>query len=225
MTEKIQYIPARLKNASVNGHVAGADDIMDDDLQLTQKQINAIVLGDAVSVAFNFSSSAVDVTTQGEGNATVNLTATCSTEANTIKIKKDGAVVASGSGTSLTHSDTRAHSGNATHYVAEFMIGGLTKTATRNIATLYYGSGSVHTDAKKAIDKVSPAGTYNVTVPANEKYVFFVVPAGMTINRATMSGFDFPLEAPTDVTIDEVAYKSYRSSNTYDAGTLTIVIS
>jgi hypothetical protein len=29
MTEKISYIPSRIKNVAVGGHVAGAGDIMD----------------------------------------------------------------------------------------------------------------------------------------------------------------------------------------------------
>ena len=69
------------------------------------------------------------------------------------------------------------------------------------------------------------AGTYNINVAQNGSYVWFNVPSSMTIHGATMSGFEFPLEAPTNVTINGVAYKSYRSSNTYNAGTLTIVIS
>lgn len=44
MTEKKSYIPSRLKNASVGGHVAGAADIIDDALNKTQEEINGIVL-------------------------------------------------------------------------------------------------------------------------------------------------------------------------------------
>jgi hypothetical protein len=64
-----------------------------------------------------------------------------------------------------------------------------------------------------------------VTVEQNGQYVFFVVPATMSITKATLSGFDFPLDAPVSVTVEDVAYKSYRSSNTNDAGTYQIVIS
>jgi len=64
-----------------------------------------------------------------------------------------------------------------------------------------------------------------VNVPANGKYVFFNVPSSMNINKATVSGFDMPLNAPVNVTIDGQSYKSYKSVNTYDAGTLTVVLS
>lgn len=221
MVEKIQNIPARLKNMAKGGHVAGAADIIDDDLLLTQAQINAIVLGDAVSVSLNYSSPIV---TSGT-DATVNLSASCSTDADTITIKRGEEVIATGSGRSLSFIDTIALSGTPTVYRADFLIGGLTKNASRSIAAVYFGAGAAYTDATRAIEKTSPAGTYNVTVSENGQYVWFVVPATMTINRATKSGFDFPLEAPENVTIGDVAYKAYRSSNTYDAGTETVVLS
>ena len=47
----------------------------------------------------------------------------------------------------------------------------------------------------------------------------------MSITKATLSGFDFPLDASVSETIDGVSYKVYRSSNTNDAGTYQIVIS
>ena len=72
--------------------------------------------------------------------------------------------------------------------------------------------------------RTTPEGTYNITVPSNGDYVFFVVPRTMNINRAEMSSFDFPLEEPVNVEIEGMEYKYYRSSNTYDVGTLTIVI-
>ena len=40
MTEIVQSIPARLKNAAVGGHVAGAADILDDSMNKTQDTIN-----------------------------------------------------------------------------------------------------------------------------------------------------------------------------------------
>ena len=93
----------------------------------------------------------------------------------------------------------------------------------------YIGSGTEYNDivnnsCKQSI-KASPAGTYNVTINNNEDYVWFVVPNSMTINSVTMSGFNFPIESPQIVQIEENTYKVYRSSNTYDAGIITIVIS
>lgn len=93
----------------------------------------------------------------------------------------------------------------------------------------YVGSGFAYTeiinDAHKQSIKANPNGTYNVVVTTAQTRVFFVVPQSMTINRATMSGFTFPLDSPQSVIVDGTAYKVYQSSNTYDTGTLTIVIS
>ena len=93
----------------------------------------------------------------------------------------------------------------------------------------YIGSGTeynniVNNSCKQSI-KASPSGTYNVTINNNSDYVWFVVPNNMTINKVTMSGFNFPIESPQIVEIEGNTYKVYRSSNTYDAGIITIVIS
>lgn len=93
----------------------------------------------------------------------------------------------------------------------------------------YIGSGTEYNDivnnsCKQSI-KASPSGTYNVTINNNGDYVWFVVPNSMTINKVTMSGFNFPIESPQIVEIEGNTYKVYRSSNTYDAGIITIVIS
>lgn len=201
-------------------------DIMDASLNMTQAQINQIVIGGNITVNLTASPSPIFVGTQ----QTISLSATISTAATTIRIKKGDSVLATGSGTSLSASDTitPASAGN-TNYTAEFIIGGITKTASRSVAAVYpirIGTGTEYVDGTPlTTPKTSPAGTYNVTVANDGEYVYFNVPSTMTINGATMGGFEFPLEAPASKTIGGVSYKSYRSSNTYDAGTLTIVIS
>lgn len=93
----------------------------------------------------------------------------------------------------------------------------------------YIGSGTeynnVINDSCKQNIKSSPIGTYNVTINNNVDYVWFVVPNNMTINKVTMNGFNFPIEFAKIVQIEGNAYKVYKSSNTYDAGIITIVIS
>jgi len=201
-------------------------DILDSDLNMTQAQINRIVIGGNITVNLAASPSPIFV-----GRATtINLTATVSTSANIIKIKKGDTVLIEGSGTSVTTSDsiTPASAGN-TAYTAEFTIGGLEKTASRSVAAVYpirVGTGAEYVEGTALnTPKTSPAGTYQVNVANDGDYVFFNVPATMTINGATMGGFTFPLDAPQNKTIDGVSYKSYRSSNTYDAGALTIILS
>lgn len=201
-------------------------DITDANLGMTQAQINQIVIGGNITANLTATPSPIFVGAE----RTINLSATCSVSATTIRIKKGDTVIATGSGTSLSATDTitPASAGN-TAYTAEFVIGGITKTASRSVAAVYpirIGTGASYVEGNAiSTPKTSPAGTYNVTVANNGDHVYFNVPATMSINGATMGGFEFPLDAPVNKTINGVAYKSYGSSNTYDAGTLTIVIS
>ena len=81
------------------------------------------------------------------------------------------------------------------------------------------------TDEYRQPIKANPNGTYNITVPANGYKVYFILPDDMEIHKATMSGFDFPLEYDPYFPVDGYTMHLYASANTYDAGSLTIVIS
>jgi hypothetical protein len=203
-------------------------DCTDETSRNLQAQIDAIVSDKAtVSLA-----ASVNVFIVGE--RTFTLTASTNTNAENITIKQGSTVIKTGSGKTLAQSVTvnQATAGNIV-YTAEFTFaGGNKRTTTATVYlvnTVYVGSGTVYTDvitdAHAVSARRSPAGTYNVTVEQNGQYVFFVVPATMSITKATLSGFDFPLDAPVTETIDGVSYKVYRSSNTNDAGTYQIVIS
>lgn len=196
--------------------------------QALQDQIDAIVSDKAV-----VSLSASD-TTFIVGERAFTLTASTNTNAESIIIKQGSNVLATGSGKTLAKSVTvnQATAGNI-GYTAEFTFAGGNKRTTS--ATIYFvnkiyvGSGAVYTDVASDSYAVSarrsPANTYNVTVGQNGQYVFFIIPATMSITKATLSGFDFPLDALVTETIDNVLYKVYRSSNTNDEGTYQIVIS
>lgn len=190
-----------------------------------QEQINEIISGQAtVSLAANPS-----VVFVGQTND-ITLTATTDTEASGIVIKKGSTSIGSGTGFSLVaHDSLNLGSATTQAYSAVFTISGVAKNASRNVTAVYpirIGSGSSYVEGTAiGTPKTSPAGTYTVTVGADGDYLWFNVPATMSINGASMGGFAFPLEAPTNVTIGGVAYKSYRSSNTLDAGTYTIVLS
>lgn len=190
-----------------------------------QNQINTIINDKAV-VSLAASPNPVFVGDE----SVISLTATTDTEASLITISKGVTIIDAGSGLTLSTTDTitPSEAGNTT-YIARFTIAGLQKTATKSVTAVYpvyYGAGSDYTDAtNQASARITPAGTYTVTVANDEDYVFFVVPRTMNITSAQMSGFDFPLEASVNVEIEDVEYKYYQGSNTYDAGTLTIVIS
>jgi len=193
-----------------------------------QAQIDAIV-SEKATVSLTVSPNILIV-----GERTFTLTASTNTTAESIVIKHGSELIIRGSGKTLSRSITVTQDTAADiPYTAEFTFaGGNKRTATATVYfvnKLYVGSGAAYTDvigdsyAQSA--RRSPAGTYQVTVDNDAEYIFFVVPATMSINKATLSGFDFPLESPVNVTIEDVAYKSYRSSNTNDAGTYQIVIS
>lgn len=115
-------------------------------------------------------------------------------------------------------------------YTAKAVIGDVEKTASVSISVvnpMYVGAGAAYADVVvencKQSPRTSAAGTYNVTVASAGQHVFFVVPSSMTINKVTLSGFDFPLLAAD--TTSKSGYKIYKSANTYKAGTLTLVVS
>jgi len=132
------------------------------------------------------------------------------------------------SSTTVTISDT-------TKFTYTTTVNGTTKSATATataVYPMYFGSSANSTltsdnvlaMTKQAI-KSSPAGSYSVAVSASQ-YMWLCVPSTMTINKVTSSGFDVPLEAAATVSVTgKTTYKCYRSSSTYVAGTVNIVIS
>lgn len=193
-----------------------------------QAQIDAIVSEKATV------NLAVSPNTHIVGEGTFTLTASTNTNAESIVIKQGADIITTGSGKNLSQVVTvEQTTAGSIGYTAEFTFaGGNTRTANVTVYfvnKIYVGSGSsynqVVNDAHAVSARRTPAGTYNVTVEQNGQYVFFVIPTTMSITKATLSGFDFPLEAPVTETIEDVSYKVYRSSNTNDAGTYPIVIS
>lgn len=212
-----------LKQSFGNSEVFGiSQKVLTESRNNLQAQIDEIVSGGA-TVNLTATPSPVFVGV----SSTINLSATTDTNASSIKITKGDNEIANGSGLSLIGNDSlKVGTSGTVAYKATFTINGINKSVTRSVSVvdkIYYGAGSAVTNTPGP--KTSPAGTYNVNVAADATYVWFYVPAIMTINKATLSGFDFPLDAPQNMGIDGVTYKAYRSSNTLDAGTYQIVIS
>lgn len=197
--------------------------------QNLQDQINEIVGGDA-TVSLTANPPTIFVGQQYN----IALNATTNKPASSIIIKKAGVQIASGSGQSLPHTDiVTADATSVISYSAEFIISGVTRTTSRNVTAvypIYFGAGMEQTDvlgiaACKATAQTTPNGTYNVTIADSPKYIWFFVPSGMPqITSAKMNGFDFPLEAQSDATEGGVVYKVYRTPNTQETGTYSIII-
>lgn len=196
--------------------------------QVLQDQIDAIISDKAII------SLSASTTTFIVGERMLTLIASTNTSAESIVIKQGSNVIATGSGKTLAREVRVGQTiSGSIDYTAEFTFAGGNKKTTNVtvyfVNKIYVGSGAVYTDVTIDSHAVSArrsaAGAYNVTVAQNGQYVFFVIPATMSITKATLSGFDFPLDAPVSKTIDGVSYKVYRSSNTNDAGTYQIVIS
>lgn len=161
--------------------------------------------------------------------------ADCSITADTITISQGGSTKSSvTSAKQCIYHETKAAGATTAPttltYTAKAVIGNVEKTASVSISVvnpMYVGAGAAYADVVvencKQSPRTSASGTYNVTVASNGQYVFFVVPSSMTINKVTLSGFDFPLLAAD--TTSKSGYKIYKSANTYKAGTLTLVVS
>lgn len=191
-----------------------------------QQQIDELKSGMA-SLGFTATPSVVHVGTL----TSINLSATSSVAAQVIAIRKGASQIMRDENTAtLKVSDdlTPADEGTS-EYFADFTIAGIIRTVQRNVQTVhpvYYGAGAAATAATaKATPRTTCAGTYAVTVPSNGDKVFFLLPQSMPdIAKATLNGFDFPLDAPTQTVIGSVAYKVFASHNTYDAGTYNIIL-
>lgn len=193
-----------------------------------QAQIDAIV-SDKATVSLSVSTSTYIV-----GSHTFTLTASTNTNAENIVIKQGNTIIATGNGKTLaqTITVTQKTASNIV-YTAEFTFAGGNKRSTTVtvyfVNKVYIGSSNdynnIITDNYAQSARRNPAGIYNINVAQNGQYIFFVIPATMSINKTTLSGFDFPLNVPESVDIENVAYKIYRSANKNDAGTYQIVIS
>ena len=203
-----------------NGSAAYLADARMNDMQ---DQINNIVGKDvvvSVSPSVVYKHEATSVTVRGDASNISGVTG--------MFVAQGGSTIKTVTTNTISASTTVNDSANVT-FIVGTTIGG--STTTKNVTVtvvdkIYYGAATAYTGASTydASARTSPAGTYTITVGSNGLYVFFNVPNSMSIKTAKMNGFDFPLGKPTTVTIDGVSYKSYKSVNTYQKGTLKIVL-
>lgn len=157
----------------------------------------------------------------------VTITGTASPASDNMKILKGSTEIISGSGTTVSATDTI---NETTKYTVQASILGYNYTKNQTVTAvnpIYYGSGSGIDNfwANKVqfnTPTTSPYRTYDVTVRNKGNFVYFAVPNSMTIHSASLSGFDFPLDSTVDTS--KPGYKIYKSANTYVPDTLSIVI-
>lgn len=157
----------------------------------------------------------------------VTVTGTANPAADTMKILRGSIEIISGSGATVSATDTID---STTSYTVQAKILGYSYTKTQTVTAvnpIYYGSGSSIDNfwANKVqfnTPTTSPYRTYDVTVRNNDDFVYFAVPNSMTIHSASLSGFDFPLDSNVDTS--KPGYKIYKSANTYVPDTISIVI-
>lgn len=112
---------------------------------------------------------------------------------------------------------------------------GVSKTASVTVTAknpIFYFGSKVDNISYNDIDysskviKNTPTGSYTIRLSENLMYFYICVPSEMSINKITLNGFDIPMNAPQTIAIPNKGnYKYYRSINTNDAGTYTIIIS
>ena len=167
--------------------------------------------------------------TVGE-ESTITLHAETDLEASEITINRDGERVAEDAGMTATAEDVveMDDAGDIT-YEAVFVIGGIEKKARQKVSAvlpIFYGAGASSDNAvHQAEARLTPAGEYVIPVNASLSYLFFCIPATMTINQVLMNGFAVHFGNPRVSLIGGKTYKIYQSSHTYDTGTVRVVVS
>lgn len=192
----------------------------------TKDETDAIIDGVEGELANVSMTLSKDVVKTGE-STTVVVRVESNIEATAIVLKRDGSVIAQGSGKVLQFSDTVNESqAGSIGYTAELSIGGVVRTAEATldiVNPVYYGAALYVSDVTtQATARKTPAGRYEMTADENESSIFILVPVGMSVNSVEMGGIEMPMEAPTGIFIGSAQYLSYQSSNTYDAGNYVI---
>lgn len=188
-----------------------------------QQQINDIVSGDA-TVSLTASPSAIFA---GE-MSTINLTATTNKNASEIVIKKDGTIIATGSGLSKsTVTAVSVEEVGTIAYLAEFTISGNKRTANRSVSVvlpIYYGVATEYPSemTKDNTPRVPGSFNYSNIATVAGEYLFFEIPDDKKLTALAV------VSAPADtslsfeqVTSEREGYKAYRNVEPRGTGTYT----
>lgn len=195
------------------------------ELEKLQQQINIINVGDmkitmsvSPSVIYKEVDTDIKVTARLDGGVADEISIS---EGSEILVKDTNV-----SEVSVTVKESDAATYNALAVLFGLQVKG--SAQLRAAYPCYAGAGAAYTDVFKDTYKLSPrvsmAGTYTINVPEEGDKVYFLVPQDIKINKVTLSGFDFPVSMSQQIVGDKI-YSVYASDNTYQAGSLTLVVS
>ena len=95
------------------------------------------------------------------------------------------------------------------------------------VPPVYCGAGSNYSDVVISSNiqsaRKSPSGYYTIVAP-NGKYIFFVVPATMTIDKFKLMDFQMPFQKTTTTTLNGVSYDVWKSEDNYEADTYEVQV-
>jgi hypothetical protein len=160
----------------------------------------------------------------------IELNAETDLDASSIVIKRDGETVAHDAGMTASATDLLGCDEEGEFvYEAVFIIGGIEKKVRKKVNVvlpIFYGAGAgVENAVHQASARLTPAGEYVIPVNASLSYLIFCVPSMMSINQVLMNGFEVHFGNPRVTLIGGKTYKVYQSSNTYDTGSVRVVVS
>ena len=104
---------------------------------------------------------------------------------------------------------------------------GMTLSAKNTLYARYPIYMGVGTNAQQVYDnltnkqaaKTSAAGKYNATIESNGQFFYLLVPTDVTQPSSFYMNSPFAMAETTNATFGGIAYKVYRSANSYNAGT------
>lgn len=241
MNENISYIPSRLKSAVKDGYVAGAVDILDDSLGLTQAEINGLVLGNSLNATFS-TTGAVFI-----GSSSIKCTATFNTPADRITIYRGNyteeptgvqPIATANNITKLEYTDNTYQAvGGNNYYTAFFKKGGLTKRVVSNsvgVLHIYYGALTTYdssnlTSFNTATTTVTR--TYQMNLDGNTRKIYFKIPnqnvTGITKVELLSDGNYSPVNGSINSSLSDLDYNVWESEDAYnvtDAGNRSFVV-
>lgn len=195
------------------------------ELEKLQQQINIINVGD-MNISMSVSPSVI----YKEVETTVTITAKLNgSVADELSISKGSQLLVKE--TNVQEVSVQVEESDSATFSSLAMLYGLQVKGSAQLRAAYpcyAGAGGTYADVAKEDYKLSPrvsmAGTYTIDVPEEGDKVYFIVPQDIKINKVTLSGFDFPVSRTRQI-VGDLIYDVYTSDNTYQKGSLTLVVS